>query len=579
MDPIQEIKEKLNIVDVVKGYIQLMPAGKNFKAPCPFHNEKTPSFVVSPDRQTWHCFGSCNEGGDVFSFVMKYENVEFYEALKALAEKAGVELKRVSPASQKEFGVLYDINAAAKDFFKAQLAADEEAQEYLRSRGLKQQMIEEFEIGYAPNMPDAASVQLANLGYDAHDIERSGVSFKSDRGMYIDRFRGRIMFPLFNTFGKVVGFSGRIMPQFDNENVGKYINSPDTPIFNKSRVLFGFDKAKPSIRETKEAVIVEGQMDLLMMHQDGITNAVATSGTALTVHHLQMMRKLAETVILGFDNDSAGEIATERAIDMAHALDFTVKVFRLKGAKDAAEYVLAHPGGLKHELVGTSLPALEYYFSRYLEGEGALDTKAGARLMLQKVMQLYSPLERGRWTKRIAERLGVPEQLLFEEMELLKASRKDMAPHQPAPVPAQPAPAAPSFATRREKIAAQIIFLILADTTQLHDADEAKMYLPERFARVYDALMDKAKAAGLSAQEKDLLDYFELRASLKQHAVDADKIPLEVSFLLKEAKKEYFKERRASLMAQMRDLEKKGDEAAIAAILKEFDEIAKLIDN
>lgn len=279
-NPVEEIKNKIDIVQVIGSYIEVKPAGRNFKARCPFHGEKTPSFMISADRQTWHCFGSCNEGGDVFSFLMKYENIEFYEALKILAEKAGVELKKLSPEDQKQFGILYDINEAAKDFYKQELQKNQKVLEYIKSRGLTEETIKEFELGFAPQAWDHATIYLTGKGFNAQDIERAGIDFRNDRGSYIDRFRGRIMFPIWNHTGKVVGFTGRIMPEYDTGETGKYINSPETPIFNKSRVLYGFNKAKSHIREMQFALLVEGQMDLLMCVQDGLKNVVAASGTA-----------------------------------------------------------------------------------------------------------------------------------------------------------------------------------------------------------------------------------------------------------------------------------------------------------
>ncbi|MDO8504641.1 MAG: DNA primase, partial [Candidatus Liptonbacteria bacterium] len=275
---VEQIKDKLDVVEVLRGYLQMTPAGKNLKARCPFHNEKTPSFMISPERQSWHCFG-CGLGGDIFTFVMKYENLEFGEALKVLAEKAGVELKRLEPREYKVFGLLYELQDAAKDFFKEQLKTAKVAQDYLKSRSLKQEIIDEFELGFAPNDQDSLALFLINKGYDPADVMRAGLIGRTERGLQYDRFRGRIMFPIHNHLGKVVGFTGRILPQLDTGDLGKYVNSPETPIFNKSKLLYGFWKSKPDVRETGKAYLVEGQMDFLMSYQVGVKNAVATSGT------------------------------------------------------------------------------------------------------------------------------------------------------------------------------------------------------------------------------------------------------------------------------------------------------------
>lgn len=285
------IKEKLDIVQFLRGYLNLQPAGKNFKASCPFHKEKTPSFMVSPERQSWHCFG-CGLGGDIFGFVMRYENLEFGEALRILAEKAGVELRRLDPAEHKYTGLLFELQNAAKEFYIKALTSTPVVKKYLVGRQLKPETIDEFELGWAPNEPEALSMHFLNRGYAPDDILRAGLAVKTERGLLLDRFRGRIMFPIHNHFGKVVGFTGRLLPQFENENVGKYVNSPETPIFNKSRLLYGFWKSKNSIHDAGSVFLVEGQMDFLASWQAGVKNAVATSGTALTADHLRVLRHL-----------------------------------------------------------------------------------------------------------------------------------------------------------------------------------------------------------------------------------------------------------------------------------------------
>ena len=222
MTPSEQIKEKLDIVEFIRSYIQIFPAGRNFKAVCPFHKEKTPSFIVSPERQTWHCFGACSEGGDIFKFLMKYENLEFYEALKILAEKAGIEFKKISSFEQRQFDVLYDINDSARNFFKNNLRVNKEALEYLQSRGLREETIEEFELGFALPDFDKLTLYLLKSGFAVKDIERAGINFKTEKGSYVDRFRGRIMFPIFSHTGKNIGFSARILTRFANGHVGKF---------------------------------------------------------------------------------------------------------------------------------------------------------------------------------------------------------------------------------------------------------------------------------------------------------------------------------------------------------------------
>jgi DNA primase len=574
MDPIQEIKDKLDIADVIREYIPLMPAGKNMRALCPFHKEKTPSFIVSPERQTWHCFGSCNEGGDIFSFVMKYEHVEFYEALQKLAEKAGVELKRISPSSQKEFGVLYDINASAKDFFIQQKEHEPKALEYLNERGLKKDILEEFEIGFAPVASDALTLYLVNAGYDIADAERAGLVFKTERKTYMDRFRGRIMFPIYNTFGKVVGFSGRVLPEYDDGQSGKYVNSPETPIFNKSRILYGFHKTKQFIRDSQVAMLVEGQTDFLMLYQDGVHNVTATSGTALTQHHLEILKKLADRLILAFDSDEAGMIASERAIDMAHAVDLNVNVFLLKDAKDAAEYIQQNPGKIKRLVESSSMPALDFYFKRYLENVPEHALKNKIRHILEKVILIYSPLEQNRWLKKIAEKIGAPESSLIDELGLMKKKLVKKAESQTQPqIISREVP----LDTRLDTVAMELLILGALDGASLLAIGEYKMFLPPRFAVALEYLAEKKPIEGEEA--KAIARFAELKSSLRYGEIDFEKLPLEISVLLKELKKEFYKEKKEKLLSEIKSLEKQGKQEEAAGMLKEFDEIAKLVDN
>ena len=414
--PIQEIKDRLDIADFIRSYITLLPAGKNFKAVCPFHKEKTPSFIVSPDRQTWHCFGSCSEGGDIIKFLMKYENLEFYEALKILAEKAGIELKKTNPLEHRQFGILYDINEVAKNFFAGQLESESsaEAMKYLLDRGLKKETIEEFELGFSNNDFDPLTRHLIKAGFAIQDIERAGLNFKNDRGSYVDRFRGRIIFPIYNHFGKVVAFTGRVLPKYERPEFGKYVNSPETMIFSKSKVLYGFHKSKEHIRALKSAVLVEGQMDFLMAYQDGVKNIVASSGTALTESHLKSLSRIAEQLVFCFDSDEAGFNAAERAIDLAAANDFAAKILTLKGYKDPAEAVQKSPGKFS-ELVADAKHAMEFYFSRYMgENEDIGGLKKNLRVILGKIKNLVSPIERSHWLKELSLLAKIEERVLAE---------------------------------------------------------------------------------------------------------------------------------------------------------------------
>lgn len=576
--PIQEIKNKLDIVEVIKSYVALIPAGKNFKANCPFHKEKTPSFMISPDRQTWHCFGACSEGGDIFKFVMKYENLEFYEALKVLAEKAGIELRKLSPADQRQFGILYDVNNSAKDFFKTYLKKNQEAMEYILSRGVKKETLEEFEIGFAPSSFDALTLYLIKLGYNVKDVERAGLNFKTERGGYVDRFRNRIMFPLYNHFGKTVGFSGRILPKFDTGEFGKYVNSPETPIFNKSKILYGFFKSKNSIREEKSVLLVEGQMDFLMCQQAGIKNVAAISGTALTNDHLAVLKRLTDKLIFCFDSDEAGLKAAERSIDLAKAADFNVKILVIKDYKDPAEVAQTNPELMK-KMVKEAKPAMEFYFERYLLKNSEFgDFKNNIKIILAKIKNLASPIERSYWLHELAAKTKVKEEALADEMNNLKdvlpVAKKEIK-----SVDLRTTGNKRNFSSRVELIADKLVGLMALK-------EELRKELQQEIEKHFDyfpgnyLILIKSLLAGKKLEDKNLTEFFNfisLKSSLEWHNLDEEKTKFEIRELLRHLRLEYLKEKKHELIFLMRESEKNGDEGRTTAILKEFDEISRIM--
>ncbi|HBW56218.1 MAG: primase protein, partial [Candidatus Azambacteria bacterium GW2011_GWA2_42_62] len=367
-DQVQEIKEKLNIVDVISGYLRLHKAGVNYRALCPFHNEKTPSFMVSPSRQNWHCFG-CAEGGDIFSFIQKIEAVEFPEVLKMLAEKAGVVLKYGDPKLRSEKDRIYEICEKAAQFFAASLGNSTIVLKYLGDRGLKNETISEWRLGYAPDSWNSLLLFLTGRGYREQEIEKAGLILSGQR--YHDRFRNRLMFPIFDANGRVVAFSGRIMSDIissktERAESGKYINSPETILFSKSKILYGLDKAKMEIRKNDKVVLVEGQMDTLLPWQDGVKNVVATSGTALTEDHLSILKRLTTNLVLAFDVDEAGSRATKRGVNLANEMGFGVSIVKPFSGKDPADFVKEQPGKFG-ALVADSRPIMEHYFHQVFE--------------------------------------------------------------------------------------------------------------------------------------------------------------------------------------------------------------------
>jgi DNA primase len=563
------IKSRLDVVALLRGYLTLAPAGRNFKGLCPFHKEKSPSFMVSPERQSWHCFG-CGLGGDIFTFVMRYENVEFGEALRTLAEKAGVELRHENPAEYRYTGLLYDLNNSAKEFFKRALAAAPIAKEYLKSRGLTQETIETFEIGWAPNEPEALSMQLLNAGSSPQDIVQAGLSIKTERGLMLDRFRGRIMFPIHNHTGKVVGFTGRILPQLDPSThpvrsgqaadfvVAKYVNSPETPIFQKSKLLYGFWKSKDAIREAKVAVLVEGQMDFLMSWQSGVKNIVASSGTALTPDHLVVLHRLADELIVNYDSDEAGAEAAVRAIDLAEASDFSVKVATVEGFKDAADAAYADPKNVERT-IAAAVPAPEFYFKKYLPADrAAFATPEGLRnlrAVLQKLRSIASPVQREFWFKKLAERTGIAIKTLEEE------SKKTEGEIAFVPV------AAAEEVTKRQVSRSELLFeelvaiaLAKNDLSLLHDCALFLDPTQKEIVRILASGKRKSDDPAIDA----LIDLVVLREP------PAEPWDTEAAKLKTALAGEYYKERRKIIAQAIKNAEDRRDEGELTAALEEM---------
>jgi DNA primase len=381
MSVIDEVKQRIDIVELVGQYVPLQRAGRNFKALCPFHNEKTPSFIVFPERQSWHCFGACASGGDIFTFVMKRENLEFGEALRLLAERAGVVLGSPSdPQEDARRQRLREANEAAAQYFHQALlssSAGQVARDYLASRGLDGPTIEGFELGYAPPSWEALKEHLAGRGFSEEELLAAGLLVEGDRGAY-DRFRARLMFPIRDERGRVVGFGARAL----DDGMPKYLNTPQTPIFDKGALLYALDRAKEHIRRQELAVIVEGYTDAIAAHQHGLGNVVASMGTSLTERQVNLIKRYTRNLALALDADVAGSEATLRGVQVAaDALDKTevpvpdwrgiirqqevlaadIKVIPLPAGKDPDQVIRSDPDSWQH-LVARATPVLDHLF-------------------------------------------------------------------------------------------------------------------------------------------------------------------------------------------------------------------------
>ncbi|MCR4279671.1 MAG: DNA primase [Candidatus Zambryskibacteria bacterium] len=420
---VETIKERLDIAEVVSGYLKLEKAGQSYKARCPFHNEKTPSFFVSPGRQSFYCFG-CGAKGDIFTFVEQVEGLDFRESLKLLAEKAGVELSRHSEESKEKKGEkdrILEVLEDATKFFEKMLGANASAQDYLKSRGISEASIGDWRIGYAPAEWRSLYGHLREEGHSEELLVKAGLIKKVEAGSGknpYDVFRDRLIFPLKDASGRVIAFSGRALAK---ETEPKYLNSPDTPVFTKHEVLYGLDKAKDKIRRKDYAILVEGQMDLVLSHQSGVDNTVASSGTAFTQAHLERLKKLSKRIILAFDGDSAGEKAALKSAELALSLGLEVKIAKLPEGSDPADMASKDASSWK-EVLRQAKPAIEHFLDLIL-GVESDQRKQGLAIkqeILPLITLLESSIERSHFISLIAKRTGIREEIIWEDLKKVK---------------------------------------------------------------------------------------------------------------------------------------------------------------
>ncbi len=456
MSVVDDVKARLDIVDVVSGYTNLHKAGRNFKALCPFHQERTPSFIVFPDTQTWRCFGACGEGGDVFSFVMKAEGWDFAETLRTLAERAGIELQPYSPqeAERQETNdrLLGLLNEAAH-FFHTQLLEAHGAQgtrDYIAQRGLSAETIEAFNLGYAPDDWRQALQHLQMLGYTQEEIVEAGIAIlNEEKGSIYDRFRHRLMIPIRDERGRTVGFGARGL---DKDAIPKYLNSPQGPLFDKSRLLYGLDMARRAIRETETAIVVEGYMDALQAHQAGFRNVVAQMGTALTEDQLRQLDKYATRLIMALDADAAGASATLRGLDVARqtlgddetvtfdprgimrytgTVDMDLRVVTLPEGLDPDDLIRANPGAWE-QLIERAVPVAVYVIEQgtaHLSNQSSYyEREAAARKLLPLLTATESDFQRNVNIQALARRVRIDERTLIEWTQRRRVAKTRTAP-------------------------------------------------------------------------------------------------------------------------------------------------------
>lgn len=422
-DSVQQIKDRLSIIDVISSYVELHQAGKNFKGRSPFTSEKTPSFFVSPDRGMYYCFSS-SQGGDMFTFVEKMEGVDFKGALKILADKAGVELVPEDPKKRSERDRQYEVISAATKFFVRELSKNETAMSYLQQRGLQASTITGWQLGYAPGPPTQGWRELRSYLLDQkfsdQEIKNAGLSKEAGAGKEpYDTFRDRVMFPIFDPSGRVVAFSGRILSK--DSDAPKYVNSPETELFNKSEVLYGYDRAKSGIRQHNFSLIVEGQFDVVLSHQAGYNNAVAVSGTALTAFHAGLLQRLSNRVVLALDSDRAGIAAVKRAADIMLSRGVDLKVAELPDGKDPADIIAEDTKAFK-KIVGSSVHVIEFLLhnlKKETKDERSFKLKTREEV-LPYLLKIDSQIDREHFVGLVAETLATTAEAIRHEVMRLE---------------------------------------------------------------------------------------------------------------------------------------------------------------
>lgn len=578
---VEEIKARLPIEDVLAQYVKLEKAGKSLKAKCPFHHEKSASFFVSPERQGYYCFG-CGAKGDIFSFVEQFEGLDFKGALKVLAERAGVKLV-FDQKADSERDKLFAVMEEAAKYFEAELAKSVgagSASEYVTKRGVKPETRAEFRIGFAPEGWRNLYTYLRAKNYPNDIIEKAGLAKRAEdnTGNYYDRFRGRVMFPISDSSGRVIAFSGRILK--DDGQSAKYLNSPDTPLFDKSSVLYGLDKAKSFLRRLDYSILVEGQMDLIMSHQAGIKNAVAASGTALTdaeankegvTNNLGLLRRLSNNVIIAFDSDNAGKKAAMRAARIALSLGMDVKIADITGGKDPADLVNANPEDWKNVLRAAT-PIVEFELNNVLREfaeKGTDKRKMGKELhdrVYPFIVAVESETDKAYFVKMVSGKADLPEQAIWQDVRAMVAKHKSESgkissqAQNSKTTPAGIASANTSDSTRRVDLVQRRLFGLLELMNKAGNPKVAS-YIEE----VKKITGDKYE--GISAKAKEMASDIAFEAE-SFYASDKDRWDLHVRELIYNLEEDLINEDLISTMGELRVAEKAGNGPLVAELAK-----------
>lgn len=594
MTPVEEIKERLNIIDVIQEYVPLKNMGANFKACCPFHNEKTPSFTASESKQFFHCFG-CGKGGDVFTFVQDIEGVEFPEALRMLAAKAGVELRQVNPQEQNEKTRLLDCLQLAADFFHLALKKSEEgkvAREYVEKRGLSKEVVDQFKIGYSADSWDTLMQFLKKKGYTEREIEHAGLIIPSTKGRpgYYDRFRGRLMFPITNPHGNVIGFTARTLKA--DEAGAKYINTPQTAVYNKSQAIYGLSHARQFIKKVDATVIVEGNVDVLTAHQFTIRNVVATSGTALTIEQVRTLKRYSKNVILAFDADSAGIQAAWKGMKVAIQQGMNIKVMRLPAGQDPDDLIRQDAAAFRKLAVQAKL-FMDYAFDAVLEQRDLSNVqhkKEAAAQLLPMIALVPDDIEQTHYINQLAQRLDVSAQLLQQRIQQQERDSRVIQPTNTNNQQSQ-TPSKSLKGGRVEQLAERILAIIAVQPNEagvVFDKLQSSMFPEGQWQDLYkffeiaynqSGYLDISSVEHQNHNNAEALHKAQLIGEELYSDYTTQALQMELLSLLTQFEREHIQTRLKEVEKQLADAERTADSQAIQRLAEEVKHLTQSLNN
>src|SRR3989339_362411 len=596
MSEVEDIKNRISVVDLVGEYIRLQKAGSNWRALCPFHNEKSPSFMVSEERRSFHCFG-CGKGGDIFSFVMEMEGIGFREALEQLAQKAGVEIKKFEKGDRGRESVkpkLYRILELAAKWYEKNLwegRGREKALKYLRERGLTDETIKNFRLGYAPDGWRNMLEFLLKRDCKIEEITKTGLlvekgsenkipntKYQIPDTKFYDRFRDRIMFPIQDIMGRVVGFAARISPGGD-EKTAKYINTPQTELYDKSKVLYGLNFAKTEIKKRDEVVLVEGNMDVIASQQAGFQNTIAVSGTAFGPAQLKVIKRYTENIKMAFDMDPAGQTASRRSAKVCLENDLNVRIVLLPKEKDAADIVREDKAVWKMSVEGAREVVEDFFedaFSRH-DPKKSSDKKKIDKELLNVIKDIANPVEKGHWIKTLAEKLGVGESAL---VEILKKARSEPKPAIRGKENAILQSAGKEKAVERRIIG--LLFVFPGETDKQRETINPNNFSGETERRIIEKLKkegqeknsEKIKSLVFDFEAQRLIDeaVFEVEVERDENGITFPEEDLKEA--LKRQRNMMIRESRAEFSKKIKEAEKAGDKKTAKALLQEFQDLS-----